>query len=46
MTPDLHEIAEWLIQSNIKTVAMEATGVYWIPLFEILEDKGIKACFS
>lgn len=32
MTPDLHEIASWLIQSNIKTAAMEATGVYWIPL--------------
>lgn len=42
-TPDLLKIASWLIQSGIKTVAMEATGVYWIPLFEILEDKGIKA---
>ncbi|MBS0656439.1 MAG: IS110 family transposase [Verrucomicrobia bacterium] len=43
MTPDLLEIASWLLQSGITTAAMEATGVYWIPLFEILEDKGIKA---
>ncbi len=41
-TPDLIEIANWLIQSNVKTSAMEATGVYWIPLFEILEDSGLK----
>jgi transposase len=42
-TPDLLAIANWLIQSNIKIAAMEATGVYWKPLFEILEDHGIKA---
>ncbi len=42
-TPDLIEIANWLIESNIKSVAMEATGVYWIPLFEILEDRGLNA---
>lgn len=40
-TPDLISIADWLIRSNIKSVAMEATGVYWIPLFEILEDRGL-----
>lgn len=40
-TPDLIEIVHWLIQSNIKSAAMEATGVYWIPLFEMLEDHGI-----
>lgn len=43
MTPDLLEIASWLIQSNVKVAAMEATGVYWIPLFEILEGKGMEA---
>jgi transposase len=43
MTPDLQEIAKWLIDSNVKTAAMEATGIYWIPLFEILEDHNIKA---
>jgi transposase len=42
LTPDLKLIASWLIQSSVKLVAMEATGVYWVPLFEILEDKGLK----
>lgn len=42
MTPNLREIANYLIKANIKSVAMEATGVYWIPLFEILEDKNLK----
>ena len=31
-TGDLHEMAEWLVQCRIKTVAMESTGVYWIPV--------------
>lgn len=37
-TPDLLEIAKWLKASNVQFVPMEATGVYWIPLFEILQD--------
>lgn len=41
-TPDLHRLADWLIACGVDTVAMESTGVYWIPLFEILEDRGIK----
>ena len=41
LTPDLHEIAEWLILSRIQSAAMEATGVYWIPLFEVLQDKNL-----
>ena len=41
MTPDLMKIAQWLIESNVKNAAMEATGVYWLPLFEILEDQGL-----
>lgn len=40
-TSDLHRLADWLIQFNIKTVAMESTGVYWVPVFEILEDRGL-----
>jgi transposase len=36
-TADLNLLAEWLKACRIKTVAMEATGVYWVPLFEILE---------
>lgn len=41
-TSDLKEMATWLKQCGIKTIAMESTGVYWIPLFQILETKGFK----
>ena len=41
-TADLHHLANWLEQCGIQTVAMEATGVYWIPLFEILEARGLQ----
>jgi transposase len=40
-TSDLDELADWLVACGIKTVAIEATGVYWIPLFEILEERGL-----
>jgi transposase len=39
-TGDLHQMADWLTSVGIKTVAMESTGVYWIPVFEILEARG------
>jgi len=39
-TNDLYNIADWLSSLDITTVAMESTGVYWIPLFEILEARG------
>jgi transposase len=39
-TPELLRLADWLKQQKITTVAMESTGVYWIPLFEILDDRG------
>jgi transposase len=39
-TVDLHQIAHWLKSCGIETVAMEATGVYWIPLYEVLEGYG------
>ena len=39
-TGDLRRLADWLEACKIKTVAMESTGVYWIPIFEILEDRG------
>jgi transposase len=35
-------LADWLAQCRIKTVAMESTGVYWIPLYEILEERGFE----
>lgn len=41
-TEDLHALADWLIKCRIKTVAIEATGVYWIPLFEVLEERGLE----
>jgi len=39
-TADLHQLADWLRQCNIDTVAMESTGIYWIPVFEILDSQG------
>ena len=39
-TGDLHRLADWLTASRVTHVAMEATGVYWIPVFEILETRG------
>ena len=37
-------LADWLKACGIKTVAMESTGVYWIPLFQILEERGFEVC--
>jgi transposase len=42
-TPDLRALVDWLQACGIKTVAMESTGVYWIPLYELLEERGIEA---
>ncbi|MGD0466628.1 MAG: IS110 family transposase [Gammaproteobacteria bacterium] len=39
-TSDLYALADWLKQCKIETIAMESTGVFWIPLFELLESKG------
>jgi len=41
-TQDLNALADWLQQCGIDTVVMESTGVYWIPLFQILEARGIE----
>jgi transposase len=41
-TSDLHRLADWLQEVGITTVAMESTGVYWIPVFEILEARGLE----
>ena len=37
---DLHALADWLKSVGVKSVAMESTGVYWIPTFGILEERG------
>lgn len=39
-TSDLHQLADWLEHCGVDTVVMESTGVYWIPLFELLEQRG------
>lgn len=39
-TDDLNALADWLKACEVDTVAMESTGVYWIPLFELLESRG------
>ena len=41
-TDDLRAIADWLKLAGVTTVAMESTGVYWIPLFELLEGRGFE----
>ena len=41
-TVDLHALADWLQESQVTTVAMESTGVYWIPVFQILEARGFE----
>jgi len=43
-TTDLHRLVDWLVQCRVTTVAMESTGVYWIPLYDIVEQRGLKAC--
>ena len=39
-TEDLESIAAWLTECGVDVVAMESTGVYWIPLYELLESRG------
>src|SRR5690242_10992336 len=41
-TADLHRLADWLQSCGVKTVAMQSTGVYWIPLYDILEERGFE----
>jgi len=41
-TPELHKMARWLKEYNIETIAMESTGVYWIPVFQVLETYGFE----
>ncbi len=43
-TADLHALRDWLQACGVTTVVMESTGVYWIPLFQILESAGIEVC--
>lgn len=43
-TGDLHQMAEWLKSCGITTVAMESTGVYWIPVYDVIEQHGMRPC--
>ena len=41
-TADLYRLADWLTECRVETVVMESTGVYWIPLFGVLEERGFE----
>jgi transposase len=43
-TADLEALADWLTACRVTTVAMESTGIYWVPLFELLERRGFEVC--
>lgn len=42
MTDDLNVLADWLLSCGVDVVALESTGVFWIPVFEVLERRGLK----
>ncbi len=42
MTVDLHQLRDWLKKQQVRSVAMEATGVYWLPIYGILEEAGLE----
>lgn len=42
MTDDLNALADWLLACGVDTVALESTGVYWIALYDVLEQRGLK----
>jgi transposase len=42
VTRELNRIADWLQSCGVRTVAMESTGVYWIPLYQVLEARGLE----
>jgi len=45
-TPELMKMAEWLKQCKVQSVAMESTGVYWIPPYEVLESQGLEVLLT
>jgi len=42
-TDQLNELVDWLVEQGVESVAMESTSVYWIPLYELLESRGVEA---
>lgn len=45
-TPDPKAILEWLQEAHVESVAMESTGVYWIPLYELLDSHGMEVILT
>lgn len=45
-TPELNKLADWLMFREVKSVAMESTGVYWIPIYELLESRGFEVILA
>jgi transposase len=41
-TNDLHRLADWFAECGVETVVMESTSVYWIPIFELLDERGVE----
>ena len=41
-TADLNQLAEWLRRCGVNSVVMQSTGVYWVPLYEMLEQQGFE----
>ncbi|MBC7455775.1 MAG: transposase [Massilia sp.] len=44
VTSQLHALRDWLLEQNFHAVAMEATGVYWLPLYRVLETAKLEVC--
>ena len=40
-TADLHRLVDWFMECSVETVVMESTSVYWIPIFELLDARGV-----
>jgi transposase len=41
-TADLRQMAQWLVEKGVRSVAMQSTGVYWMPVFEVLQQSGLE----
>jgi len=41
-TDQLNALADWLVEQHVESVAMESTSVYWIPVYEVLESRGLE----
>lgn len=45
-TEDLYALADWLASLGVTSAAMESTGIYWVNLYEVLEEKGVHICLA